>query len=809
MLQVDPGILRARQQPESAPQAEVLTTQETLLAVRALIRRQFPVIALTVLVCVALATTYCMTAAKRYTATGALLIDSRKTQQPMQQQSSPMGVDQPLDSPTVDSQVEILKSEKVALAVIKDLDLIHDSEFVSNERTWLSSVVDLLFSHEQSSDYSLTRQVLLRFQKQLTVKRRALTYVIEIAFKSRDPDTSSRIANAVAEAYIVDSLEAKYQASKRAAGWLQDRMKELRAQASSADRAVVDFKAKNNIVDTGGRLLNEQQLAEINSSLTIARAQTAEAQARYDRLSSILKDENRNVNDLFNDIATVTDSLRNDVITRLRQQYLDLAGREADWSKRYGDQHLAVVNLRNQMREIRKSIGDELRRIGETYKSDLEIAKAREASVQASLQSTIDQSNDTSQAQIVLRDLESNAQSSRALADNFLQLYMLSVQQQSFPMTDARLITDASPPLTNSDPKTLLILFAAIVGGGGLGFGIGWMRDALDRVIRTRNDIETVLGINCLAVTPRVDKVDDPKSNEARLKKRPGLITSTLAPVFNFGRVLTFSRDRSHDEGPRVAAPAADLTRAASPNGTLTIRDGVMRYVQDAPFSRYTEAIRSIKVAADIVFMDHKTKVLGFTSTLPNEGKTTISTSLAQILAQGGNKVVLVDADLRNPSLTRALMPNAEQGLIEVVLGKIDLDAAIVTDPVTQLAFLPAVIPSRIAQTSEILSSAAMSKTIDRLRSKFDWVIVDLSPLAPVIDVRSTVRFIDAYVLVVEWGRTQRDVILHALKDAPMLQDHIIGAVLNKTNIDVLNRYDTYRGNYYYNQYYHRYGYVD
>lgn len=807
MLQVDPGILRARQQSESAPQPEVLTTQETVLALRALIRRQFPAIAMTVLVCVALASAYCMTAAKRYTATGALLIDSRKTQQPLQQQQSPMGVDQPLDSPTVDSQVEILKSEKVALAVIKDLDLIHDPEFVSNERTWLSSVVDLLFSREQSSDLTLTRQVLIKFLKQLSVKRRALTYVIEISFKSRDPETSARIANAVAEAYIVDSLEAKYQSSKRAAGWLQDRMKELRAQASAADRAVVDFKAKNNIVDTGGRLLNEQQLAETNSALTIAKAQTAEAQARYDRLSSILKDENRNTNDLFNDIATVTDSLRNDVITRLRQQYLDLAAREADWAKRYGDQHLAVVNLRNQMREIRKSIGDELRRIGETYKSDLDIAKAREASVQATLQSTIDQSNDTSQAQIVLRDLESNAQSSRALADNFLQLYMLSVQQQSFPMTDARLITDASPPLTNSDPKTLLIVFAAIVGGGALGFGIGWMRDALDRVIRTRNDIETTLGINCLAVTPRIDQVDNPKA-EARLKRSPGLITSALGPVLGIGRVLKFSRDRSSSEGPR-ATPSTDVARTASANGSLTIRDGVMRYVQDAPFSRYTEAIRSIKVAADIVFMDHKTKVLGFTSTLPNEGKTTISTSLAQILAQSGAKVVLIDADLRNPSLTRALMPTAQQGLIEVVLGKIDLDAAIVTDPETQLAFLPAVIPSRIAQTSEILSSAAMSKTIDRLRSKFDWIIVDLSPLAPVIDVRSTARFIDAYVLIVEWGRTQRDVIQHALKDAPMLQDHIIGAVLNKTNIDVLSRYDSYRGNYYYNQYYHRYGYVD
>jgi polysaccharide biosynthesis transport protein len=134
---------------------------------------------------------------------------------------------------------------------------------------------------------------------------------------------------------------------------------------------------------------------------------------------------------------------------------------------------LAVVNLRNQMREIRRSISDELRSIGETYKSDLAIAKGRESSVQSSLNETVGQSNDTSQAQIVLRDLESNAQSSRALADNFLQLYMVSVQQQSFPMTEARLITAASPPLKKSHPKTLLVLLGAMFGGAIVGFGIG------------------------------------------------------------------------------------------------------------------------------------------------------------------------------------------------------------------------------------------------------------------------------------------------------------------------------------------------
>lgn len=801
MLQIDPKVLRSSPTaPDQQHHTELQTSQDSLLALRALLRRQLPYIVLTVIVCVGLAAAYVMTAQKKYTSTAVLIIDSRKTQM-LQQQASPMGVDTPLDSATVDSQVEILKSEKVALSVIKDLDLIHNPEFVSKDSGWLSSLLKLMFSSEPSSDRSVTRMVLGTVQKSLTIKRRALSYVIEVSYKSRDPELSAQIANAIAEAYFVDALEAKYQASKRAASWLQDRMKELRAQASAADRAVADYKAKNNIVDTGGRLLTEQQLAETNSALTIARAQTAEAQARYDRLNSILKDENKDVSDLFNDIATVTDSLRNDVITRLRQQYLDLAARESDWSKRYGPQHLAVVNISNQMREIRRSITDELRRIGESYKSDLEIAKAREASVQSSLKTTIDQSNDTSQAQIVLRDLESNAQSSRALADNFLQLYMLSVQQQSFPMTDARLITEASPPLLPSDPKTLLIVLGAIIGGSLLGFGVGWTRDALDQVIRTRSDAETLLGVSCLAVTPRIGagaaKSDTPS--------RFGWLGTVFRPMIPQSmRGIGGDGNRRARDGSLLRSPDA-----AGASGELEIVDNVMRYVQDSPFSRFTEAVRSIKVAADIVFMDHKTKVLGFTSALPNEGKTTISASFAQILALGGNKVVLVDADIRNPSLTRSLAPDAKQGLLEVVLGKADLDAVILKDPATQLSFLPTVVPTRIAQSSEFLSSSAMAKTIERLREQFDWVVVDLSPLVPVIDVRSTSRLIDAYVLVIEWGRTDRDTVLQAIKDAPMLHDQIIGTVLNKADTDVLNRYDSYRGNYYYKSYYHRYGYVD
>ena len=180
-----------------------------------------------------------------------------------------------------------------------------------------------------------------------------MTYAIEIDFNSLSPKRAAQVANAVADAYITDAFEAKYQTTRRAAGWLQERLKELREEATNAERAVVDYKVKNKIVDTGGRLMNEQQLGELNSALVQARAMTTETKARLDRVQDILAAGD--VDPAASATATVADTLHNEVIVKLRQQYLELDAKAALWTKKYGANHLAVVNVRNQMQEIRRS----------------------------------------------------------------------------------------------------------------------------------------------------------------------------------------------------------------------------------------------------------------------------------------------------------------------------------------------------------------------------------------------------------------------------------------------------------------------
>jgi succinoglycan biosynthesis transport protein ExoP len=559
-------------------------------------------------------------------------------------------------------------------------------------------------------------------------------------------------------------LEAKFQTTRRASVWLQDRLKELREQSTNAEHAVNDFKQTNNIVDSGGRLLNEQQLAELNSALVQAQAQTAEAKARLDRVSQILQSKDP---DPVNGAAgTVTDTLHNEVITKLRQEYLDLAAKAEDWTKRYGANHLAVVNLRNQMREIRHNILDELGRIAESYKSDYEISKAREDSVTNSLADIVKQSQTLSGAQVTLHDLEASAQTYRALYDNFLQRYMESVQQQSFPISDARVITPATRPGGKSSPKTTLIVALATVGGLIFGIGFGFLREISDRVFRTTGQIKEHLDADCVAVVPLV----------------------------------------------KVVGKQAPVSAASQSGGTERIisRDNsLLRMVLDAPFSRFTESIRALKVAVDLSRIVKTNKVIAITSSLPNEGKSTIATTLAQIIAHSGSNVLLVDCDLRNPSLSRKLSLGAVTGLLEVISGAATLEEVVWRDSTTGLSFLPTVVAARLAHSSDLLASDATKMVFEKLREAYDYVIVDLSPLAPVVDVRAMTHLVDSFLFVVEWGRSKIEVAELALGTANGVYENLLGVVLNKADMTRLGRYESHRGNYYHNRYYSRYGYTD
>jgi succinoglycan biosynthesis transport protein ExoP len=349
---------------------------------------------------------------------------------------------------------------------------------------------------------------------------------------------------------------------------------------------------------------------------------------------------------------------------------------------------------------------------------------------------------------------------------------MEAIQQESFPISEARVISAATLPSGKSSPKTFNIL--AIAGSLGLilSFAGAMLRESLDRVFRTTRQVEELLQTNCLAVLPILKN------------------SSSVVPGPKSSRLIKQNREKTEMKRRPASHPREYL-----------------RYVVEEPLSAFAEAFRSIKVTADISRDIKENKVIGVTSTIPKEGKSTVSCNLAQSIAHAGKRVILVDGDLRNPTVTRSLAPDANIGLLEVLTGKVELSQAAITDDETGLMVLPAVIESRLLHTNEILASESFKRLIEGLRKAYDYIIIDLPPIAPVVDVRATTNIIDSYIYVVQWGSTRINLVQHQLAGAPEIYGRLLGVVLNKANVKVLERYEYYYGGYYQRKYYSRYGY--
>lgn len=459
-------------QQQSEP--PVVSLVDIAIVISDFIRRHIRLIYICTIVGLALGNLYMGITSPTYTASATLVLDMRNVQF---SQQKPMVSDNSLDSAFVESQVEIVKSKAVELAVIQKLGLTEKPEFTKSTGGILGdifqSIAKKLGVQEPLSDFERTERALRTIQGRLMARRIGLSFIIEIGFRSADPDLAASVANAVIEAYLDDQKDARVQAARRATEWLQESIRGLREQATAADRAVVEFKTKNNIINTGGKLINEQQVSELSTQLVTAVAQKAEAKARLERIESIL---NNDQGDSKVDPA-VTDSLKSEIITKLRTQYLDLANREAEWTTRYGANHTATIGLRDQMREMKASMLAELARIAETYKSDYRIAEQREANVSEQLLSAIAESKGTNNAQVTMRELESTSQTYRTLYDQFLTRHLETLQQQSFPLTEGRVLSRASKPLRVSWPRASVVYGMSLVIGALLGLLWAMLRD--------------------------------------------------------------------------------------------------------------------------------------------------------------------------------------------------------------------------------------------------------------------------------------------------------------------------------------------
>ena len=537
---------------------------------------------------------YVATAPPMYTATTELMTDTKR--------SPAYGTagtpDTSVDMVVVESQIETLKSDKIALAVIDKLRLWEDPEFISN-RSPLSYIMGLFRRHGAKKEMTkdVKRQIAAgAFSRKLQVERQGRSYVAEISFTSTDPKKAATIANAIAEAYIVDQLGAKLQIAQRSSDWVDSRVHELHDRMSDAAKALAEFKSINGI--------------------------------------------SANSDDAPNGISQ------------------------------------AVLGQR-------------------------------------------------------LRELESAAQSTRTTYETFLNRYTQSVeiQQQAFPVTEARVLADASPPLSKSAPKTGLILLLAAVAGGTLGLIGAFAREYVDRLVRSPRQIARELRVRVIGTIPKVRRRSIlPRSGPLRL-------------IEDHKPIISFRANR--------------------------------------PLSLAGESLRGIKVALDRNGgAGDRCRVIGITSPRAGVGKTTLAYNLALLSARCGDRTLLIDGDLRSSTLTRSLTPQLRPGLLSLMIGQDTSECIVEHQP--SLHFLGETASPKDQHPSEILGSAAMISTVEALKQSYNTIVIDLPSLLDCVDVRASAPAIGVFVIVSEWGRSSMEDLDRALASSDIVIERLLGVVINK-----------------------------
>jgi succinoglycan biosynthesis transport protein ExoP len=736
-------------------------------------RRRLFLIVLTAVMCAGMA--YAFTAARYYTATAHLLIDARHNELLKDRPSADPSVI--VASPEVDSQVEIMKSGRVARTVIRKLNLLKSGEFERSNPllspiAWIKGALNFALSPfrgqaRPADPKDSENKAVEQFGKRLTIERVALTYVVEISARARSPQTAAEMANAVAEAYLAEELNARDTLLKRANAWLYDRIQQLRRRQIKAEQAVADYRAQHNIVDTGGavgavtRTVSNQQLVDINSSLTAARAHTAEALAKWRQIQQVVA-----AGDI--EAPSLSDAANNPNIQNLRQILSDLERRRADRIARVGARHRVVARLSDDIDRIRHSILDELRSVEGSVRNEYEVAMKREETLAAKLNEAIKENESAGKAGIQLRDLEREAQATRTLYETYLNRYVSASAEQSFPISEARVLAEATPPLEPSHPKKMLILGISFVGGGMLAFGSALVRDRMERGFTSRQQVQAELGVPLLGMLP----LADPKELRLSRSARRGAIRPNT---------------------PKDLPQSRQMLNA----------NAMMRISVNSTLSRFADALRSIRMSCERAAPSTgRGRIIGFVSATPHEGKSTTAVNFAQLLADSGERVLLVDADFRRAALTAELAPREAAGAIEVVTGALPLPSAVLHDAGTGLEFLSRGQTNASWDSSELATSKAFLNFVEQLRTKYSWAILDLPPLVPVIDANAVADAVDGFVLVIEWRATARNVVFQSLAANNAVRRKLLGCAFNKVDVDRLAEFEPHMKQTYYSSYY-------
>ena len=688
------------------------------------LRRNLWKIILATLAGVSLALAYLAVATPSYTATASLFVDPRSRKIVSEEiVQGGFGSDLAL----VESQVSILTSDAVLRRVVETLKLTDDLEFAPPLGTGLLSQLKALV-FQRPADPDKTVQALNTLNQNIKVKRAQKTYVVDVEVSSNRPEKAQKVAEAVVEAYLADQTAAKAAEARRANALIDARLGELRDQVRKAEMRVDEFKKANKILTSDGGIVTEQQLTRLSGELVTARAVAAESKARQDQITALLK------SGAGPDV--LPDAVRSGLVQRLREQYSQVARREAALSTQLQPKHPVLIEVRSQLAEVKTQISDELKRVASASQSEYQIATNRERDLSNQLETAKDEVTRTNTAQIKLRELDQEVSASRELLRLFLGRAKETQEQQNTSTPDARIITHPSIPTKPSKPLTGLVLALGLIGGLGLGLASALVSDHLDKSIR--------------------------KSGE--LGRQFGDLGVSTIPTLQRGHGISIGRLTGRGQQDRIeAAQFSDLLTALTD-------------VKNEDAGHYRQSVLRLLARIKSAQAPGRPHTVLLASPTARSGNSATALALAYSAASAGERVLLVDSTSSNPELSRIFSSALKPEGVVVLDNKEHLSKITTRDARSGLAFLPIALAD--LRTLKNVQRRRLIAGLKNLSQDYDLIIIDAGAVLADEAAACLLPQADQVMIVARSGLTTQKEVGETLEVLDSARAKITGAVL-------------------------------
>ncbi len=717
-----------------------LFSQESALGeyIRILVKRKWTVLAclLSIFSVVAIAS---LKMTPIYEATGSIAINKPDNGLVNFSNSPTFNLDY-YDPTELETEVKILQSDLLALQVVKELGLDRRPD-VDGSAPPLPSSLDLAPDPLQA-DSSRTSSLLAGIKGNLKVTLTPNTRIIEVHYRNPDKNLAAKVVTTLMNTYVENNFKARFESTMQASDWLSKQLVDLQMKVETSQEKLVRYQKEHEIlgIDEKQNIITSK-LDELNKALTTAESDRMDKEAVYRMIQNGDPDAIASAAGGLEGSGTGTQSI-SALLQSLQSKEADLKIQAADLNTQFGPSYPKLAQLNNQLKEVDSQIQAEIKKVGGKIHGQYLGALQRESMLHDALEKQKQEANKLNESAIEYSLLKRDVDTNRQLYEGLLEKLKEAGVSAGLRSNNFSIVDVARVPTSPVEPNIPRNLAFAFMLGLTSGVGLAFLLEGLDNTVRTTEQAQMISGLAPLGMIPM---------------------------------------------GSRTARDGANAKRLV----IASSKEAVELVTQVRPQSQMAESYRALRTSLLLSNLGAPPKVIMVTSALPQEGKTTTSINCAVVLAQKGVRVLLIDADLRRPSIHKTLGLGPRSGLSNVLTGSATLEQAITRAPILpNLSVLAAGTPP--PNPAELLASANMRDVLVQLREQYDHIVIDTPPTLSVTDAVVLSPRADAIVLVIRSGQTTKQALRRSRDVLMQVNAKVSGVLLNAVDLSSPDYYYYY-----------------